>query len=99
MLGSSLCLYVRFKLPDGLELANLRDLGKEYGEHEWSEERTASGFEASFSGQVDASLDWGIIPWLRGITKLPIFVKVISPSHYSSLLSKRRTVLRRVVVT
>jgi len=35
-----------------------------------------SGLFELFAGEVDDTLTWEIIPWLKSITKLPIFVKV-----------------------
>ena len=31
-----------------------------------------------FQEEVDASLTWGFVKWMRGVTQLPIFVKVFS---------------------
>jgi (S)-2-hydroxy-acid oxidase len=35
-----------------------------------------SGLFKLFAKEVDDSLTWEFIPWLRTVTKLPIFVKV-----------------------
>lgn len=32
-----------------------------------------------FQEQVDASLTWEFVRWMRDVTKLPIFVKVLHP--------------------
>lgn len=39
--------------------------------------KTQSGIAAVFANEVDASLTWDFVDWLRSITKLPIYVKVI----------------------
>jgi hypothetical protein len=35
-----------------------------------------SGLFRLFAGSVDDSLTWEFLPWLRTVTKLPVFVKV-----------------------
>ena len=60
----------RFVLPDGLFAENLV-----------SEEQRSlpagegSGLEAFFNSQLDASLTWADVDWLRSITRLPVLVK------------------------
>ena len=36
-----------------------------------------SGVSKHFSDNIDASLTWAFVAWLRSVTSLPIFVKVI----------------------
>lgn len=64
----------RFNIPSHLRLANIEDLadkvqdGSRYG--------TGSGFGAFFTSQIDPSLTWDFLGWLKSITKLPVIVKV-----------------------
>ena len=37
-----------------------------------------SGIAHVFVKEVDASLSWGFLTWLRTVTKLPIYVKVLA---------------------
>ncbi|KAL0479558.1 (S)-2-hydroxy-acid oxidase [Acrasis kona] len=65
----------KFSLPDGLSLANLMDDLKKNGEGQ-----TTSALNHYFKNQIDASLTWDDLDWLRGITSLPIIAKgVITP--------------------
>ena len=64
----------RFSLPPGMEISNLSGLEKD---------KEAKGGSSShivrvFQEQVDASLTWEFVKWMRDVTKLPIFVKVHS---------------------
>jgi 4-hydroxymandelate oxidase len=63
----------RFNLPDGLHIANA-----------FAEDARAlhpgiaeSGLFNYFSQQLDASLSWKDIEWLRSVTKLPLLIKGI----------------------
>ena len=65
-----------FKLPEGMSLENLAPLSRKADELSKSS-KTESGIAAVFANEVDASLTWKFMDWLRTITSLPIFVKVI----------------------
>ncbi len=63
----------RFTLPEGLELANLATMSNlklPQGSQE-------SGLFAYFQAQIDASLTWKDVAWLKSITNLPILLKGI----------------------
>jgi hypothetical protein len=71
-------------LPDNLQLVNLLPLA-EKRKGAGSDSSTVaqarqtnhgSGLFELFAKEVDDSLTWEFIPWLRTVTKLPIFVKV-----------------------
>jgi hypothetical protein len=38
--------------------------------------QAGSGLSALFAQEVDPALTWDFIPWLRGLTRLPIILKV-----------------------
>ena len=63
-----------FTLPEGLTIKNL--------DASWqakvSAEDGESGLTAYFASQLDSSLSWKDIEWLRSITKLPIIFKGIA---------------------
>ena len=61
----------RFSLPVGMEISNLKGLekGKSKGD-------SSSHIAKIFQEEVDASLTWGFVTWMREVTHLPIFVKV-----------------------
>ena len=62
-----------FTLPEGLELANLRDAIAPLSRHQ----KEGSALFAWFASQVDASLTWRDIAWLRSLTRLPLLLKGI----------------------
>jgi isopentenyl diphosphate isomerase/L-lactate dehydrogenase-like FMN-dependent dehydrogenase len=61
----------KFHLPEGMQLVNLLN---ELQEIKQSSEKV-SALNVYFKDQIDASLTWKDIAWLRSITKLPIMVK------------------------
>eukprot|EP00877_Chromochloris_zofingiensis_P012973 jgi/Chrzof1/792/Cz01g29010.t1 len=76
----------RFHLPEGLVLSNLLPLVHHRvgdGQADTLQARDTdqgSGLLKLFADEVDDSLTWEFIPWLRTITKLPVFIKgVLSP--------------------
>lgn len=69
-----------FQLPEGMTLENLLPLKRKADEMHKSD-KTQSGIAAVFSNEVDASLTWKFVDWVRTVTRLPIFVKgVLSPA-------------------
>lgn len=72
----------RFHLPDHLQLGNLKALAEkrasQHSEQVLSVQDSSegSGLFALFAKEVDDSLTWEGLAWLRSITKLPIFIKV-----------------------
>lgn len=80
-----------FRLPDGLRLPNLDGLGAKTGVEAGAKSGAEPGAKSDaavheagpgsaiaqhFSDNIDASLTWSFVAWLRGVTSLPIFVKV-----------------------
>ena len=63
-----------FALPPHLRFANLTP---ELGDGAGTSRSSASAIQAFFASQIDASLTWDVIAWLRSITRLPILVKGI----------------------
>ena len=57
-----------------MEISNLSGLekGKE------AKGDSSSHIVRVFQEQVDASLTWEFVKWMRDVTKLPIFVKVLT---------------------
>jgi len=66
-------LRANFRLPPGLERANLRGHAAANGSYHPSE-------QSIFSETLDPSLTWKDIDWFRSITKLPILLKGIQNS-------------------
>jgi isopentenyl diphosphate isomerase/L-lactate dehydrogenase-like FMN-dependent dehydrogenase len=65
----------RFRLPPGVEMANFVGL-----EQARFPEGEGSGLEAFIAGQLDPSLDWSAVEWLRSVTRMPILIKgVVTP--------------------
>mmetsp|Transcript_46965 Transcript_46965/g.87541 ORF Transcript_46965/g.87541 Transcript_46965/m.87541 type:complete len:293 (-) Transcript_46965:395-1273(-) len=60
----------RFKLPEGLRLANLDGI-----QNTKMDNSAGSGLTALFASQIDDSLTFDIIPWLKSITTMPVIVK------------------------
>jgi len=63
-----------FRLPEGLALENLAALKKKHDRLAKDPEE-GSGIAHVFVQEVDASLTWEFLTWLRTVTKLPIYVK------------------------
>ena len=61
----------RFALPAHLSIENLHAAGYD----KLPTKDRESGLEAYFAEQLDPSLTWDAIGWLRSITKLPVIVK------------------------
>ncbi|KAF6266545.1 glycolate oxidase [Scenedesmus sp. NREL 46B-D3] len=79
----------RFRLPDHLHMANLQVLAekraaRQPGSAQLLDARDSSnnsGLFELFAKEVDDRLTWDVIPWLRTITTLPIYIKgVLSPA-------------------
>lgn len=79
----------RFRLPDHLHMANLQVLAEKRAASQPGstqlldarESSHSSGLFELFAKEVDDTLTWEAIPWLRSITKLPIYIKgVLSPA-------------------
>ncbi|CAL8464246.1 g3781 [Coccomyxa elongata] len=81
-----------FRLPDGLRLPNLDGLGAKTGAGAGAKSGAEPGAKSDaavhdagpgsaiaqhFTENIDASLTWSFVAWLRGVTSLPIFVKGI----------------------
>ncbi|HLX09169.1 MAG TPA: alpha-hydroxy acid oxidase [Thermoanaerobaculia bacterium] len=67
----------RFRLPAGIDRANLRGC----------KGARASHFDAGgvFSDQLDATLTWDVLGWLRSFAKLPILLKGIMAAEDAAL--------------
>ncbi|KAG2450066.1 hypothetical protein HYH02_000170 [Chlamydomonas schloesseri] len=70
----------KFTLPPGLALRNLEYLSSA-STVQARDSKDGSGLMKLFTSEVDDSLTWEFIPWLRGVTRLPIIVKgLLSPA-------------------
>lgn len=77
----------RFRLPRHLRLHNLELLSRG-DEAQARQSKGGSGLSALFAGQMDASLTWDFIPWLRTITRLPIILKgILSPADAAQAIA------------
>eukprot|EP01100_Stratorugosa_tubuloviscum_P004381 TRINITY_DN2096_c0_g1_i2.p1 TRINITY_DN2096_c0_g1~~TRINITY_DN2096_c0_g1_i2.p1 ORF type:complete len:304 (+),score=118.23 TRINITY_DN2096_c0_g1_i2:492-1403(+) len=61
-----------FKLPDGLTLANFAQ-----EQSKLSTDGSTSGLAAYVQAQIDSTLNWEDVQWLKSITNLPIYIKGI----------------------
>ena len=86
----------RFALPDELDLAIL---AAEAADRDGSGEGTSGGgenwtgglesrFGAQFSTLIDDTLDWSVIDFCRGVTKLPIILKGVISAEDAKLAVK-----------
>ena len=70
-INHALCLPRRFSLPEQFTLSNLAGLGQS------SEQGSSnSGIAREFQRNVDPSLSWDFIKWMRGFCSLPLLIKV-----------------------
>lgn len=85
----------RFSLPTGLQLENLLQARQDIA-HFTATAATAansnqsdalpeSGLAEYFVSQIDSSLTWDSIKWLRSITSLPIIIKGILTAEDAEL--------------
>lgn len=70
----------RFRLSDGVEMANFRGLAQAA-----FPEGSGSGLEAFIGREFDPSLGWDALEWLRSITRLPVVVKGVATPEDASL--------------
>ncbi|CAK7235026.1 Hydroxyacid oxidase 1 [Sporothrix curviconia] len=81
----------RFKLPPHLQMANFPEsLGVKTGSHHRTEELSKGGSSTTTTSSTpenknDPSLTWDVIPYLKSITKLPIWLKGILTPEDASL--------------
>lgn len=61
----------RFNLPAGMGMKNLESVALE----QMTGSEGGSAFQQYFTDQLDASLTWEVLEWLRGVTRLPLVVK------------------------
>lgn len=73
-----------FSLPDSLSLKIIENHGAEAAKKDHALS-LSSKFGQKFSSLIDDTLTWDIIPWMRAITNLPIFVKGILSSYDARL--------------
>lgn len=66
----------KFHLPEGMSLVNLMDALKQVGE-DTEQKKQTSALNQYFQTQIDDSLTWKDVQWLKTITRLPILVKGI----------------------
>ena len=72
-----LALACRFHLPEPLTPVNLEGLKAPKESEASSHEKVPkSAIAAVFQKQIDPSLTWDFVPWVRSFCKLPILVKV-----------------------
>lgn len=66
-----------------MEISNLSGLEKNME----AKGDSSSHIVRVFQEQVDASLTWEFVRWMRDVTKLPIFVKVLHPDTLPSQIN------------
>lgn len=68
----------RYKIRDDLAYENLRDLQlRSHGSGQPHDKISAAGTVHIFNNNMDDSLTWDFVQWVNGVTKLPVFVKVL----------------------
>jgi 4-hydroxymandelate oxidase len=72
-----------FALPEGMCLRNFEEAGLELAE-------MGESFAAYTTRQLDCSLTWDAVEWLRGETTLPIILKGIIAAEDAALAADRR---------
>jgi 4-hydroxymandelate oxidase len=78
----------RFRLPPGMGMKNLEPVGLEQLSAAGGDE---SALQRYISEQLDPSLTWEVLEWLRGVTQLPLVVKgILTPED--ALLAVERGV-------
>lgn len=63
----------RYKIRDDLAYENLRELAPRVQAHD---RISAAGTVNIFNTNMDDTLTWDFVLWVRTVTKLPVFVKV-----------------------
>ena len=66
----------RYKIRDDLAYENLRELSLRIQPHD---KISAAGTVNIFNSNMDDTLTWDFVEWVRKVTKLPVFVKVAFP--------------------
>ncbi len=70
----------RFRLPDGIEMANFVGLRQAR-----LPDTDGSGLDAFIAREFDPSLGWDAIEWLASITQLPVLLKGVCHPHDAGL--------------
>jgi 4-hydroxymandelate oxidase len=70
----------RFRLPPGIEVAHFRGMDQAR-----FPEADGSGLDAFIREQLDPSLSWEFLGWLRSVTRLPLVLKGILTSEDARL--------------
>jgi 4-hydroxymandelate oxidase len=73
---------VKFHLPDGVEMANLRGLATEGG-------RKLDTEHGMFRNILPQRLTWRDVEWLQSLTKLPVLVKGVLNADDAALAAKQ----------
>lgn len=63
----------RYRIRDDLAYENLRELSLRIQPHD---KISAAGTVNIFNSNMDDTLTWNFVEWVRTVTKMPIFVKV-----------------------
>lgn len=66
-------LFGRYKIRDDLAYENLRELSQRVQLHD---RISAAGTVNVFNTNMDDTLTWDFVQWVRTVTKMPVFVKV-----------------------
>lgn len=75
----------RFALPKGIPIANFTDEGERFAS--WKEQGSMAAYA---NDQLDPTLGWEAVDWLRGVTRLPIVLKgVMRPDDASRAVEAR----------
>ena len=63
----------RYRIRDDLAYENLRELSLRIQPHD---KISAAGTVNIFNSNMDDTLTWDFVQWVRTVTKMPVFVKV-----------------------
>ncbi len=67
------CLFYRYRIREELAYENLKDLSLRVQPHD---KISAAGTVNIFNSNMDDTLTWDFVAWVRTVTKVPLFVKV-----------------------
>ncbi len=78
----SLQLPCRYRIREDLAYQNLKDLSLRVQPHD---KISAAGTVNIFNSNMDDTLTWDFVTWVKTVTKIPLFVKVHLPALLDEL--------------
>ena len=72
----------RYRIREDLAYQNLKDLSLRVQPHD---KISAAGTVNIFNSNMDDTLTWDFVTWVKTVTKIPLFVKVHLPALLNEL--------------